>query len=197
MSASGRRPRHRRQPPGPPRRPRRPRPRRAPGRCPAWHPTTPTLVGGMTNHLEFARKVATLLLTYDAGTDFAARNADLLRAAAPTPVRQPDRTGRDVGRLHTDWCRPGFDQDHEHDGHGVAVRGGGVGLGGPQARGARGELGCLRDRHHRYPNDFHPQCRPTQVPVRMGLTVACPPAVEFCTLAGVFPQFVEDALGAG
>ena len=35
----------------------------------------------------------------------------------------------------------------------------------------------------------------TQVPGRMGLTVACPPAVEFCTLAGVFPQFVEDALG--
>ena len=34
-----------------------------------------------------------------------------------------------------------------------------------------------------------------QVPVRMGLTVACPPAVEFCTLAGVFPQFLEDALG--
>jgi hypothetical protein len=38
---------------------------------------------------------------------------------------------------------------------------------------------------------------PIRVPVRMGLTVACPPAVEFCTLAGVFPQFVEDALGAG
>jgi hypothetical protein len=45
--------------------------------------------GGMTNHLDFARRVATLLLTYDAGTDFAARNAELLRAAAPTPYGNP------------------------------------------------------------------------------------------------------------
>ena len=44
---------------------------------------------GMTNHLEFARKVATLLLAYDASTDFAARNTDLLRAAAPTPYGNP------------------------------------------------------------------------------------------------------------
>ena len=28
------------------------------------------LVGAMTNHLEFARRVATVLLAYDAGTDF-------------------------------------------------------------------------------------------------------------------------------
>ena len=52
-------------------------------------PDDSTLVGGMTNHLDFARRVATLLLAYDAGTDFAARNADLLRAAAPTPYGNP------------------------------------------------------------------------------------------------------------
>ena len=52
---------------------------------PGMAPDDSDLVGGMTNHLEFARKVATLLLAYDASTDFAERNADLLKAAAPTP----------------------------------------------------------------------------------------------------------------
>ncbi|HEY5152319.1 MAG TPA: hypothetical protein VIJ23_21400 [Mycobacterium sp.] len=69
---------------------------------PGVAPDDSVLVGGITNHLEFARRVATLLLAYDAGTDFAERNADLLRAAAPTPVRRPDRVGPDPRRLHAD-----------------------------------------------------------------------------------------------
>jgi len=39
-------------------------------RLPGVAPDDSALVGGITNHPEFARRVATLLLAYDAGTDF-------------------------------------------------------------------------------------------------------------------------------
>ena len=149
----------------------------------------------MTNHLEFARRVATLLLTYDAGTDFAMRNSDLLRAAAPTPYGNPTGladtlaaytpTGAGLNSIRTtnttvtvslsevavsDWAAPK-----------LAARGASSGVYGIDITATQ----TISTRN----------AAPTQVPVRMGLTVACPPAVEFCTLAGVFPQFVEDALG--
>ena len=151
----------------------------------------------MTNHLDFARKVATLLLTYDANTDFAARNTDLLRAAAPSPYGDPTGlaetlaaytpTGAGLDSIRTtdttvtvslsevsvsDWAA-----------RKLAARGASSGVYGIDITATQ----TISTRN----------AAPTQVPVRMGLTVACPPAVAFCTLAGVFPQFVEDALGAG
>ena len=37
---------------------------------------------------------------------------------------------------------------------------------------------------------------PTVVPVALGITVACPPATTFCTLDGVLPAHLQDALGS-
>ena len=37
---------------------------------------------------------------------------------------------------------------------------------------------------------------PTVVPVQLGITVACPPATTFCTLDGVLPAHLQDALGS-
>ena len=164
---------------------------------PGIAPDDSALVGGLTNHLDFARKVATLLLTYDANTDFAERNADLLRAAAPSPYGDPTGlaktlaaytpTGAGLDSIRTtnttvtvslsevsvsDWAA-----------RKLAARGASSGVYGIDITATQ----TISTRN----------AAPTQVPVRMGLTVACPPAVEFCTLAGVFPQFVEDALGAG
>ena len=164
---------------------------------PGMAPDDSTLIGGMTNHLDFARRVATLLLTYDAGTDFAARNADLLRAAAPSPYGNPTGladtlaaytpTGAGLNSIRTanttvtvslsdlsvsDWAA-----------RKLAARGASSGVYGIDITATQ----TISTRN----------AAPTRVPVRMGLTVACPPAVEFCTLAGVFPQFVEDALGPG
>ena len=36
----------------------------------------------------------------------------------------------------------------------------------------------------------------TVVPVQLGITVACPPATTFCTLDGVLPTHLQDALGS-
>ena len=164
---------------------------------PGVAPDDSALVGGFTNHLEFARKVASVLLAYDAGTDFAARNADLLRAAAPTPYGDPTgladalaaytptgtgldsirATGTSVtvavtGVAVSDWAT-----------RRLAARGVGSGVYGIDITATQTMTGR--------------GAPPVRVPVRMGVTVACPPAVAFCTLAGVFPQFVQHALGAG
>jgi len=68
---------------------------------PGIAPDDSALVGGLTNHLDFARKVATLLLTYDANTDFAERNADLLRAAAPSPYGDPTGLAKGAPIINT------------------------------------------------------------------------------------------------
>ena len=57
------------------------------------------LVGGQTDHLVFARLVATALLAYDPSTDFGARNQDLLRAAAPAPYGDEARLAEDLAAL--------------------------------------------------------------------------------------------------
>ena len=166
-------------------------------KLPGIAPDDSKLVGGMTNHLEFARKVAETLLAYDSGTDFDARNADLLQAAAPTPYGSQSQlaellstytpTGSSLDSIQannttvtvtltaaavSDWAS-----------HKLAARG--------AARGAYGiDITATQTVYTR-------TAPRTEVPVRMGVTVACPPAVEFCTLAGVFPQFLQDALGSG
>ena len=155
------------------------------------------LVGGMTNHLDFARQVAETLLAYDAGTDFDARNADLLSAAAPTPYGSQSQladllaaytpTGASLASIRannttvtvtltaaevSDWA------SHKLAARGAATGVYGIDITAAQTISTRSVTGV-------------------PVPVRMGVTVACPPAVEFCTLAGVFPQYLADALGAG
>ena len=164
---------------------------------PGVAPDDSVLVGGMTNHLEFARRVATLLLTYDAGTDFAARNADLLRAAAPTPYGDPTGlaetlaaytpTGAGLASIKATNTR-------------VAVSLSGVSVSDWAAHrlAARGASSGVYGIDITATQTISTRTAPRiEVPVRMGLTVACPPAVEFCTLAGVFPQFLQDALGSG
>ena len=164
---------------------------------PGVAPDDSALVGGITNHLEFARRVATLLLAYDAGTDFAARNADLLRAAAPTPYGDPTGlaqtlaaytpTGAGLASIKATNTR-------------VAVSLSGVAVSDWAAHrlAARGASSGVYGIDITATQTISTRTGPgTEVPVRMGLTVACPPAVEFCTLAGVFPQFLQDALGSG
>ncbi|MEP6561178.1 MAG: hypothetical protein ABJD68_08915 [Nakamurella sp.] len=151
----------------------------------------------MTNHLEFARKVAMTLLTYDAGTDFAARNADLLQAAAPTPYGDP--TG--LAQTLTAYTPPGAGLDSiKATNTRVTVSISEVSLSDWAARklAARGASAGVYGIDITATQTISTRTGfPTQVPVRMGVTVACPPAVEYCTLAGVFPQFFEDALGSG
>ena len=164
---------------------------------PGIAPDDSTLVGGMTNHLDFARKVAVMLLTYDASTDFDARNADLLQAAAPTPYGNPTglaetlaaytptETGLNSIKAANTTVTVSLSEVSVSDWAALklAARGASSGVYGIDITATQ----TISTR----------SAAPTRVPVRMGLTVACPPAVEFCTLAGVFPQFVEDALGAG
>jgi len=166
-------------------------------RLPGVAPDDSALVGGITNHLEFARRVATLLLAYDAGTDFAARNADLLRAAAPTPYGDP--TG--LAETLTAYTPTGVGlASIKATNTRVAVSLSGVSVSDWAAHrlAARGASSGVYGIDITATQTISTRTAPrTEVPVRMGLTVACPPAVEFCTLAGVFPQFLQDALGSG
>ena len=152
-------------------------------------------VGGLTNHLDFARAVAQQLLAYDYRTDFPGRNADLLRAAAPAPYGDPVEltdlldaytpTGAGLQSIRdtqttvtvalsevtvSSWAA------RKLSGRGVSTGVYGIDITGVQTVSNRNEP-------------------PIQVSVLMGVTMACPPAVEFCTLAGVFPQHLQEALG--
>jgi len=166
-------------------------------RLPGVAPDDSALVGGMTNHLEFARRVATLLLAYDAGTDFAARNSDLLRAAAPTPYGDP--TGLAGALAAYTPTGAGLDSIRATaTGVSVAVTDAAVSAWAARRLAARGVGSGVYGIDITATQTVSTRgAPPVQVPVRMGVTVACPPAVEFCTLAGVFPQFLQDALGAG
>ena len=164
---------------------------------PGVAPDDSALVGGITNHLEFARRVATLLLAYDAGTDFAARNADLLRAAAPTPYGDPTGLAETLAAYTpTGVALASIKATNTR----VAVSLSGVAVSDWAAHrlAARGASSGVYGIDITATQTISTRTGPgTEVPVRMGLTVACPPAVEFCTLAGVFPQFLQDALGSG
>src|SRR5664279_3089860 len=164
---------------------------------PGVAPDDSALVGDFTNHLEFARRVATLLLAYDAGTDFAARNADLLRAAAPTPYGDPTGLAETLAAYTpTGEGLESIKATHTR----VAVLLSGVAVSDWAAHrlAARGASSGVYGIDITATQTISTRTAPrAEVPVRMGLTVACPPAVEFCTLAGVFPQFLQDALGSG
>lgn len=164
---------------------------------PGSSPTDSELVGGQTDHLEFARLVAQSVLAYDSGTDFQARNQDLLRAAAPSPYGDPSQLAQDLTAFTpagpaldslranrttvtvdlTDVTVSGW-AANRLEGIGVSPGVYGIDVTGQQT--ITGTSG-----------------NPTKVIVQLGVTVACPPATAYCTLDRVLPQHLQDALGPG
>ncbi len=155
-----------------------------------------TLVGGRTDHLVFARLVAQALLAYDPSTDFDARNQDLLDASAPAPYGDEARLARDLAALTP--SGPALDSMQKNrttvtvDLTDVEVsvwaanRLAGIGA-------SPGVYGIDVTGQQTITTKDGP---PTVVPVQLGLTVACPPATTFCTLDGVLPAHLQDALGS-
>jgi hypothetical protein len=164
---------------------------------PGSSPTDSELVGGQTDHLEFARLVAQSVLAYDSGTDFQARNQDLLRAAAPSPYGDPSQLAQDLTAFTP--AGPALDSlkanrttvtvdltdvtvsewaANRLEGIGVSPGVYGIDVTGRQT--ITGTSG-----------------NPTKVTVQLGVTVACPPATSSCTLDRVLPQHLQDALGPG
>ena len=156
-----------------------------------------TLGVGQTNHLEFARAVAQALLAYDPSTDFNARNQDLLLASAPAPYGDSARLAQDLAALTP--SGPALDSMRRNsttvtvdltevrvsawaanrlEGIGVSPGVYGIDVTGEQTITTKGGVS-------------------TVVPVQLGVTVACPPATtRFCTLDGVLPDHLQDALGS-
>ena len=163
---------------------------------PGSAPDDSALVGGITNHLEFARRVATVLLAYDSGTDFTARNADLLRASSPTPYGDAAGLADDLEKFTpTDQAIASLRSTDTHvsvtlsevavsdwAARTLAARGASSGVYGIDITGSQ-QISAAG-------------ATPIVVPVEVGVAVACPPAVAFCTLAGVVPQHLEDALAS-
>ena len=155
-----------------------------------------TLVGGQTDHLVFARLVAQALLAYDPSTDFGARNQDLLLASAPAPYGDAARLAEDLAAFTP--SGPALDSMRKNrtmvtvdlsevqvsawaanrlDAIGASPGVYGIDVTGQQTITTKGGLS-------------------TEVPVDLGITVACPPATRFCTLDGVLPAHLQDALGS-
>ncbi len=155
-----------------------------------------TLVGGQTDHLQFARLVAQALLTYDPSTDFNARNQDLLLASAPAPYGDSARLAQDLAAFTP--TGPALDSMRKNrtavtveiadvqvsawaanrlEGIGASPGVYGIDVTGEQAITTKDGVS-------------------TTVPVALGITVACPPATRFCTLDGVLPAHLQDALGS-
>ena len=155
------------------------------------------LVGGQTDHLVFARLVAQALLAYDPSTDFAARNQDLLLASAPAPYGDSTRLAQDLAAFTP--TGPALDSMRKNrttvtveltnvqvsawaanrlQGIGASRGVYGIDVTGEQTVTSKGGVS-------------------TKVPVQLGITVACPPATtRFCTLDGVLPAHLQDALGS-
>ena len=154
------------------------------------------LVGGQTDHLQFARLVAQALLAYDPSTDFNARNQDLLLASAPPPYGDAARLAQDLAAFTP--TGPALDSMRKNrttvtveltevqvsawaanrlEAIGVSPGVYGIDVTGEQTIATKGGSS-------------------TTVPVQLGVTVACPPATRFCTLDGVLPAHLQDALGS-
>lgn len=155
-----------------------------------------TLIGGQTDHLVFARLVAQALLAYGPSTDFIARNQDLLFAAAPAPYGDEARLAKDLAALTP--AGPSLDSMQKNrttvtvDLTDIEVsvwaanRLAGIGA-------SPGVYGIDVTGQQTITTKDGP---PTVVPVALGITVACPPATTFCTLDGVLPAHLQDALGS-
>jgi hypothetical protein len=164
-------------------------------RLPGSRPDS-TLVGGQTDHLVFARLVAQALLAYDPSTEFDARNQDLLLASAPAPYGDSTRLAQDLAAFTP--TGPALDSMHKNRTK-VTVE-----LTDVQVSAwAANRLEGIGASPGVYGNDVTGQQTvttnggvSTKVPVRVGITVACPPATRFCTVDGVLPAHLQDALGS-
>lgn len=155
-----------------------------------------TLIGGQKDHLVFARLVAQVLLAYDPSTDFNARNQDLLFASAAAPYGDEARLEQDLAALTP--SGPALDSMRRNrttvtvDLTDIEVsvwaanRLAGIGA-------SPGVYGIDVTGQQTITTKDGP---PTVVPVALGITVACPPAATFCTLDGVLPAHLQDALGS-
>lgn len=164
---------------------------------PGSSPTDSELVGGQTDHLEFARLVAQSVLAYDPGTDFQARNQDLLRAAAPSPYGDPSQLAQDLtaftpaghalDSLKTNRTTVTVDLTDVEVSEWAANRLEGIGVSpGVYGIDVTGQQTITTE-----------SGSPTRVTVQLGVTVACPPTTAYCTLDRVLPQHLQDALGPG
>ncbi len=146
-------------------------------------------LAGIADPAVFARRVAAVLLSYDTGTDFAARTASVMAVAALPPLGNPAELTTDLARYTpkpaagggesvrfvadrvtvSAWAAARIAQLHLPDGSfGVDVTG-------------RQTI-------------TQPGTAAVTVSVTLGITGACPPALAQCELDRVFPQTVRQEL---
>lgn len=149
---------------------------------PGSDPTDSTLVGGQTNQLVFAQKVADALFSYGPATDFQARNADVMEVALAAPLgdspglttdlQRYTPTGAALSQIRSSGTTATFkvqtvaiSQWAARKLQDMGAQSGtyGIDVVGEQIITARGTT-------------------PVSLSVSMGLTVACAPAVDFCGL---------------
>jgi hypothetical protein len=147
-------------------------------------------LAGISTPTVFARRVASLLLSYDAGTDFAARTGSVMAVAALPPLGNPTELKSDLTRLMPDPSSAGdgvsvrFAVDRVSVSAWAATRIARLHL--PDGSFAVDVTGRqIIDR---------PGTAAVTVTVTLGMTGACPPALAQCELDRVFPQTVRQEL---
>ena len=163
----------------------------APVRASATSPAgSSSTLAGISTPTVFARRVASLLLSYDTGTDFAARTASVMAVAALPPLGNPAELKEDLTR---------YTPDPSSAGDGVSVR-------FAVDRVSVSAWAATRiARLHLPTGSFavdvtgrqiidRPGTAAVTVSVTLGMTGACPPALAQCELDRVFPQTVRQEL---
>ncbi len=147
-------------------------------------------LAGISEPAVFARRVASVLLSYDTGTDFTARAASVMAVAALPPLGNPAELKSDLAR---------YTPDPAAVGDGVSVR-------FAVDRASVSAWAATRiARLHLPDGSFGIDVTGRQiitrlgmaavtVSVTLGLTGACPPALAQCELDRVFPQTVRQEL---
>ena len=128
---------------------------------PGVAPDDSVLVGGITNHLAFARSVATTLLGYDAGTDFAA--ATLTCCGRPHPPHMGTTSTSDSDR------NPPADPTLRRPGQATAPKSETLALrGSPAGSGPQDGRERSHPRRPRFPGSSAPPPMPPVAPVEHG-----------------------------
>lgn len=152
------------------------------GYLPGSDPTDSSLVGGQTNQLVFAERVAAALFSYGPATDFQVRNADVMEVALPSPLgdsagltadlQRYTPTGAALSQIRSSGTTATFKVQtvsvspwaaRKLQDIGAQAGTYGIDVVGVQVITARGSA-------------------PVSLSVSMGLTVACAPTVRVCGL---------------
>lgn len=155
-------------------------------------PAAPAALSGFTDPIAFAGVVAVLVLSYDPATDLTARTDRVMAVAALPPIGSPAELAADLHRLTQDPVLSYGDATVTFAPDSIQP-----------SQWATARLDELKLPAGSFAIDVTgsqlialPGQRPVSVSVTVGITGACPPALNQCEIDRIFPRTVAQQLGS-